>query len=117
LAGRNRRPQLSSQIQNTAVTLLSARHRTATNYSPLVINSITLTAIMMPGPTANLRSSIIAHGMMNETENREFSIAAITVGLVLFFGSVSLPISYFAVRTGLLATSAPAQRTLAAFAD
>lgn len=55
--------------------------------------------------------------MMNQTKNREFSIAAITVGLVLFFGSVSLPISYFAVRTGLLATSAPAQTALAAFAD
>ncbi len=55
--------------------------------------------------------------MTKETENRELSIAAITVGLMLFFGSVSLPISYFAVRTGLLASSAPAQTTIAAFAD
>jgi len=41
--------------------------------------------------------------MMNETENREFSLAAITVGLLLFFCSVSLSVSYFAVHTGLLA--------------
>jgi hypothetical protein len=55
--------------------------------------------------------------MMNETENRKFSLAGITVGLVLFFGAVSLPVSYFAVRTGVLASSIPAQTTLAAFAD
>ena len=41
--------------------------------------------------------------MMNETENREFPIAAITVWVMLFFGSVSLSVSYFAVHTGLLA--------------
>jgi len=41
--------------------------------------------------------------MMNETENRELPIAAITAWVMVFFGSVSLSISYFAVHAGLLA--------------
>ena len=40
--------------------------------------------------------------MMNEKESRDVSLAAITIGLLLFFGSVSLSVSYFAVHTGLL---------------
>jgi hypothetical protein len=71
----------------------------------------------MPQPTANLRSSVTAHAMMNEMKNRQFSLAAITVGLVLFFGAVSLSVSYCAVRTGVLASGIPARTTLAAFAD
>jgi hypothetical protein len=52
--------------------------------------------------------------MMNGKENGEPSLAAITVGLMLFFGSVSLSVSAFAVHTGLLAGSAPARTTFAA---
>jgi hypothetical protein len=40
--------------------------------------------------------------MTNEKEEREASIAAITIALLLFFGAVSLTVSYFAVQTGLL---------------
>jgi hypothetical protein len=41
--------------------------------------------------------------MTNETENRELPMAAITARVMLFFGSVSLSISYFAIHAGLLA--------------
>lgn len=40
--------------------------------------------------------------MTNEERERETSIAAVTIALLLFFGAVSLTVSYFAVRTGLL---------------
>ena len=75
----------------------------ATNYLPLVMNYITATAINRGAPTANLRSSVTERDMMNETENRELPIAAITAWVMLFFGSVSLSVSYFAVHAGLLA--------------
>ncbi len=78
------------------------------------MNGIAATVIIERAPTWHLRSSVTAHAMMNETENREFSLPAITLGLVLFFGSVSLSISYFAVRTGLLPQNVPAQTALAA---
>jgi hypothetical protein len=67
------------------------------------VNYVTAAAINGRLPTANLRSFVMERGMMNEKENREFSLAVITVGLLLFFGSVSLSVSYFAVQTGLLA--------------
>ena len=35
-------------------------------------------------------------------QDREMSQIAITIGLMLFFGAVSLAVSYIAVRTGLL---------------
>jgi hypothetical protein len=41
--------------------------------------------------------------MMDKTENRKLPIAAITAAVVLFFGSVSLSVSYFAIHAGLLA--------------
>ena len=41
--------------------------------------------------------------MMNKAENREPPIAAITAWVVLFFGSVSLSVCYFAIHAGLLA--------------
>ena len=41
--------------------------------------------------------------MMNNAEDREFSISAITIGLVLFFSAVSLSLGYFASHAGLLA--------------
>jgi hypothetical protein len=75
----------------------------ATNYLPLVMNYITATAIHRSTPTANLRSSVTERAMMTETENRELPIAAITAWVMLFFGSVSLSISYLATHTGLLA--------------
>jgi hypothetical protein len=74
----------------------------ATNYLPLVMNYITATAINRSTTTANLRSSVTERAMMNETENRELPIAAITMWVMLFFSSVSLSLSYFAVHTGLL---------------
>jgi len=40
--------------------------------------------------------------MTREQQDREMSQIAITIGLVLFFGAVSLAASYIAVRTGLL---------------
>jgi hypothetical protein len=40
--------------------------------------------------------------MTNEKQEREASIAAITIALLLFFGAVSFTVSYFAFRTGLL---------------
>ena len=40
--------------------------------------------------------------MTNEERERETSIAAITMALLLFFGAVSLAVSYFAVGTGFL---------------
>ena len=40
---------------------------------------------------------------MTNKQERETSIAAITIALVLFFGAISLAVSYVAVRTGLLA--------------
>jgi hypothetical protein len=89
LAGRNRRAQPNIGA--------------ATNYLPLVMNYITATAINRSAPTANLRSPVTERAMMNETENRELPIAAITAWVMLFFGSVSLSVSYFAVHTGLLA--------------
>ena len=67
------------------------------------MNYITATAINRSTPTANLRSLVTERAMMNETEKRELPIAAITVGVMIFFGSVSLSISYFAIQTGLLA--------------
>ena len=41
--------------------------------------------------------------MINEAENRQLPLAAITVWVMAFFGAVSLSVSYFAVHTGLLA--------------
>jgi hypothetical protein len=64
---------------------------------------ITAREINRSPPTANLRSSVTERDMTNEKETREISLAAITVGLLLFFGSVSLSVSYFAVHAGLLA--------------
>jgi hypothetical protein len=64
---------------------------------------ITATAINRGTPTASLRSSVTERAMMNKTENRELPIAAITAWVMLFFGSVSLSVSYFAVHSGLLA--------------
>jgi hypothetical protein len=75
----------------------------ATNYLPLVMNYITATAINRGTPTANLRSSVTERAMMNKAENRELPMATITAWVMLFFGSVSLSISYFAIHTGLLA--------------
>jgi len=52
--------------------------------------------------------------MTIEKQEREASIAAITIALLLFFGTVSLTVSYFAVRTGLLFDGAGAiQSTIA----
>ena len=39
---------------------------------------------------------------MSEQQDREMSQIAITIGLMLFFGAISLAVSYIAVRTGLL---------------
>jgi hypothetical protein len=89
----------------------------ATNYLPLVMNSITLAAIMTSPPTANLRSSVTERDMMNEIEKREPSLSALTAGLLLFFGVVSFGVSSLAVHNGLLADSAHPPTTLAAFAD
>jgi hypothetical protein len=52
--------------------------------------------------------------MMNETGNKNSLLAAITVGLLLFFGAVSFTVSSFAVQTGLLADNGHAATTLAA---
>jgi hypothetical protein len=67
------------------------------------MNHITATAINRGAPTASLLSSITERTVMNETETRELPIAAITAWVMLFFGSVSLSVSYLAVHTGLLA--------------
>jgi hypothetical protein len=75
---------------------------TATNHLPLVMNYITATAINSGAQTANLRSLITERAMMNETENREFPLAGITLGVMLFFGAISLSVSYFAVHAGFL---------------
>jgi hypothetical protein len=66
------------------------------------MNYITAAAINFDLPTPHLRSSVTERGMMNERESQDVSLAAITIGLLLFFGSVSLSVSYFAVHTGLL---------------
>ena len=39
---------------------------------------------------------------MSKQQEREMSQIAITIWLMLFFGAVSLAVSYIAVRTGLL---------------
>jgi hypothetical protein len=76
--------------------------------------SMAATVINHGLPRTNLRSSVTERDMMNDKEHRQLPIAAITVGLMLFFGTVSLSISYVAVQTGLLADGAAAQTTLAA---
>jgi hypothetical protein len=76
--------------------------------------SIAATVINHGLPRTNSRSSVTERGMLNEKEHRQLPIAVITVGLMLFFGTVSLSISHVALHTGLLADSAPAQTTLAA---
>jgi len=40
--------------------------------------------------------------MTNQTETRDQTIAAITIGLLLFFGAVSFTLGYIATRAGLL---------------
>jgi hypothetical protein len=75
---------------------------TGTNNLPLVMNYITATTINRGPPTANLRSSVTERGMTNKAENREVSIPAITVGLVLFFSAVALSLGYLASHSGLL---------------
>jgi hypothetical protein len=40
--------------------------------------------------------------MINDRLSREADIAAITIGLVLFFGAISLGLGYIANRSGLL---------------
>jgi hypothetical protein len=40
--------------------------------------------------------------MTSEKQEREASIAAITIALLLVFGAVSLTVSYLAVKTGVL---------------
>jgi hypothetical protein len=67
------------------------------------MNYITATAINRDAPTASLRLLDTERAMMNKAENRGPPIAAITAWVVLFFGSVSLSVSYFAIHTGLLA--------------
>jgi len=76
---------------------------TATNCLPLVMNYITTTAIFRSAQTGSLRSAVTECAMMNRTENQELPLAAITAWVTLFFGSVSLSVSYLAVHAGLLA--------------
>jgi hypothetical protein len=40
--------------------------------------------------------------MTSEKQEREASIAAITIALLLVFGAVSLTVSYLAIQTGVL---------------
>jgi hypothetical protein len=67
------------------------------------MNYITAAAINRGSPTASLRLWDTERAMMNKAENREPPVAAITAWVVLFFGSVSLSVCYFAIHAGLLA--------------